>query len=338
MTAPVSYDVVVPTVLRPSLDRLVESLASGRGPLPDRVLVVVDGDGARMPARPEPLAERLVVMRSPGRGPAAARNAGWRAATSDWVVFLDDDVVPQHDWRERLVGDLARLPAHVAASQGGVRVPLPASRRPTDCERNVRGLEEARWATADMAVRRGGLAAAGGFDERFARAYREDSDLGLRLARAGLGIVEGDRVVEHPPAPSRLWSSVRRQAGNADDALMRALHGPGWRQAAGAPKGRRTRHLAIAVAAAVTGLSVARGAAKPAGAAAALWFLGTAELAWARIAPGPRDRAEIGRMLVTSVALPLVATVWWLIGWARVPWLLARGGPRPEPPGLEAVA
>jgi ADP-heptose:LPS heptosyltransferase len=42
--------------------------------------------------------------------------------------------------------------------------------------------------------------------------------------------------------------SVRLQAGNADDVLMRALHGPGWRAGAGESGGRRGRHLATTLA------------------------------------------------------------------------------------------
>jgi histidinol-phosphate phosphatase family protein len=38
------------------------------------------------------------------------------------------------------------------------------------------------------------------------------------------------------------------------------------------------------------------------------WTAVTAEFAWRRIAPGPRDRAEVRRMLLTSVAIPVAAT------------------------------
>jgi hypothetical protein len=96
-----------------------------------------------------------------------------------------------------------------------------------------------------MAFRRDALAAVGGFDERFPRAYREDADLALRLLEAGYELVRGRRCVTHPVGPSRPLDSVRRQAGNADDALMRALHRSDWRRRAGAPRGRLAVHTAV---------------------------------------------------------------------------------------------
>ncbi len=196
--------------------------------------------------------------------------------------------------------------------QGRIVVPLPAGRRPTDWERNTRGLERARWATADIAYRRAALEAVGGFDERFPRAYREDADLGLRVVAAGWRIVPGERTVRHPVRPAPAWVSLAKQAGNADDVLMRRLHGRDWRARAGVPAGRRPRHLAVV--AAVAGALAAR---RP-GLAAAAWLAGTAELAWARIAPGPRTPREVATMAWTSALMPFAATGWWLWGHATL--------------------
>jgi histidinol-phosphate phosphatase family protein len=199
----------------------------------------------------------------------------------------------------------------VGGSQGRIVVPLPADRRPTDWERNVAGLEDARWATADLAYRRSALQHTGGFDERFPRAYREDADLGLRVTAAGWTIERGARHVVHPVGAADARVSLRKQAGNADDALMDALHGPGWRERAGAPAGRRRRHLAIAAAGlAALVLPGRRGRAL----ALAGWAAGTGELALRRIAPGPRTPAEIWAMAWTSAAMPFAATGWWLAG------------------------
>jgi len=360
----IRYEVVVPTAGRPCLRSLLAALAAGEGPLPERVLVVddrADRSGAIVePHPPGPLAGRVHVLVGTARGPAAARNRGWRAVRAEWVAFLDDDVFPPPGWRAALALDLAGLSEDVAGSQGRVRVPLPRDRRPTDWERNVAGLERARWATADIAYRREALAAVGGFDERFPRAYREDADLGLRIVRSGRRLVRGRRTVLHPVAPARPAVSLAKQAGNADDALMRALHGRDWRERAGVPRGRRRRHLATAAAGLVAaGATMARltrpniagrrsfagRRSRPivsprrasrrsspfAALAGAAWLAGTVELAWARIAPGPRTRGEVATMAWTSALMSFAAAGWWLGGVAAAPRLARSGGPRPRP-------
>jgi histidinol-phosphate phosphatase family protein len=342
----VTVDIVVPTVGRKSLTALLESLAA-QTVTPGRIVLV---DDRRCPERPLPIPPaaatlRLDVVRTGGRGPAAARNAGWRTSDANWVAFLDDDVLPPADWFGALLADLALDGRQLAASQGRLRVPLPTGRRPTDWERNVAGLERAQWATADMAYRRSALAAVGGFDERFPRAYREDADLGLRVVRAGGRIARGRREVTHPVRPADRWVSIRLQRGNADDVLMRVLHGPEWRRNAGVPPGRRSRHLAVTAAGltAVAGLAAAasrrRRPAALTAVAAAGWLVGTAEFAWARIAPGPRTGAEVTTMLLTSAVLPAAATWHTVAGIARLARLLRPGAPGPtsgsrsEPPG-----
>src|SRR3954470_15813608 len=309
--------VVVPTIGRPSLDVLLEALAAAAGPRPAE-LILVDDRPTGSPLRPErPGLPPVRVVRTGGGGPARARNLGWRTARTEWIAFLDDDVVPDADWYQRLAEDLAHLPSDVAGSQGRVRVPLPVDRRPTDWERGTAGLATSSWITADLAYRRAALAAVGGFDERFPRAFREDSDLALRVMDAGGRLVRGERWVTHPVRPADRWISLRVQAGNADDVLMRRLHGPTWRKRADAALGRRPQHLAITAAAlGAVGLAAAR---RPRGAALAAlaWAAGTAEFAWARIRPGPRTRDETVTMALTSAVIPPLASWHYLRGLAR---------------------
>src|SRR5215207_6256016 len=254
--------VVVPTIGRPSLDVLLDALAVAPGPRPAE-LILVDDRPVGEPLRPDrPGLPPVRVVRTGGGGPAGARNLGWRTAGTEWVAFLDDDVVPDPDWYERLEQDLAT----------------------------------SSWITADLAYRRSALAAVGGFDERFPRAFREDSDLALRVMDTGARLVRGERWITHPVRPTDRWVSVRVQAGNADDVLMRRLHGPGWRERADAPLGRRPQHTAVtATALGAVGLAAA-GRPRAAALAALAWAAGTAEFAWVRIAPGPRTRHEVATM------------------------------------------
>lgn len=327
-------DVVVPTIGRPSLGALLGSLAACAGTPPRRVIVVDDRPHADAPLPiPHRLAGRTDVVATGGCGAAAARNVGWRHAGAPWVAFLDDDVVVPQDWLDQLEADLAACGHDVGASQGRITVPLPSDRRPTDWERNVAGLERARWATADMAYRRAVLAAVGGFDERFRRAYREDTDLGLRVTAAGWRILRGQRRVIHPVRPAMASVSVRAQTGNADDVLMAALHGRGWRQAGGVGRGRRPVHLATVAAAATAAAAALAGRRSTAWVAGGTWAALCADFAWRRIAPGPRDRREVITMAWTSAVLPFAATGQWLYGISRLPRLLRRPGPSPQLPG-----
>ncbi len=308
--------VVVPTIGRPSLQALLEALANGDGPVPAAVIVVDDRPTTDAATSIRELTEALAdldlvglcVLSSHGGGPAKARNVGWRKASTEWVSFLDDDVIPDRDWRQRLAADLAAADARTAGVQGRVRVPLPWDRLPTDWERSTAGLASAQWITADMTYRRAVLSAVGGFDERFPRAFREDADLGLRVSTAHGALTTGQRWITHPVRPADDWVSVRQQQGNADDMLMHRLHGADWRSLVKAPVGRRSRHLAVTSAALAAAGLVAAGQRRSALAAALGWLGGTVDFAWARISAGPRDWPEVRRMVATSAVIPLTAT------------------------------
>lgn len=329
-------DLVIPTIGRASLVIVLASLARCTGPRPGRIVLVDDRAGSNRDLVVGPLptwiTERLLVVRTGGIGPAAARNAGWRPTHGQWVAFIDDDVELPEDWLLALRNDVGTCGDHVGAVQGNVVVPLPGHRRPTDWERNVAGLERARWATADMAYRRDVLQDVGGFDERFRRAYREDADLGLRVVAAGWTIVQGTRHLWHPVRDADGGVSLRVQAGNAEDAFMLVRHGPRWRRRAGVPAGRRPWHL-ITVAAALLGLrSAVAGKQRTAAGYGLLWAGLTVDFTARRILPGPRDAAEAWRMVWTSALLPFAATAQYLRGVLTLPWRLTSTGPRPGRP------
>jgi glycosyltransferase involved in cell wall biosynthesis len=121
-----AISIVVPTRDRPAALRgCLAALARQSAPGLD--VVVVD-DGSRERATVDAAVADLAgarVVRSPGRGPATARNLGARAASGDVICLLDDDCEPEHEWAERLAAAVRRAPGGIA---GGRTVAPPGAR------------------------------------------------------------------------------------------------------------------------------------------------------------------------------------------------------------------
>jgi glycosyltransferase involved in cell wall biosynthesis len=138
------------------------------------------------------------------RGPAAARNAGWRTASAPIVAFTDDDCRPSPGWLE------AGLRAMEATANGtgeaivqGLTAPDPreADRLgPFSRSLNVPRLDH-WYATANMFYARATLERLEGFDElTFSRPGGEDTDLAWRAIGAGVPAGFSDEA--------RVWHAV----------------------------------------------------------------------------------------------------------------------------------
>jgi GT2 family glycosyltransferase len=158
--------------------------------------------------------ELVVVEDSEGRGPAWARNAGWRGTSADLIVFVDDDCVAAPGWLEALVA---------AASSGAVvqgRVEPAEPMRPFSRSLVVRDGPGPWFQTANVAYPRSVLESVDGFDADAFPFVGEDTDLawraravGARFAFAPDALVRHDVVRQGPVGALRFafrWSdSVR---------------------------------------------------------------------------------------------------------------------------------
>jgi glycosyltransferase involved in cell wall biosynthesis len=319
-TVHVSASVVIPTRGRPQLlERCLEAVC--RQTLPGEryeIIVVDDGPAAETQAVVErcaaQAARRLAVryLPSPGpHGPAAARNRGWRLARGAIVAFTDDDTQPDATWLE---AGLRAFQPETHAVTGRIVMPLPA--QPTDYELDASGLARSEFVTANCFCRKAILERLGGFDERFALAWREDSDLHFRMLQIGAQIVHAaDAVVVHPIRPAPWGVSLRQQKKVMFDVLLYRQHRFLYRRRIrGAP--RWDYHIA-AGALLATPAAVALGAPGLALAAGAVWLAITAALAAKRLRHTSRRLGHVMEMIVTSALIPPLAVFWRIAGAVR---------------------
>lgn len=313
--------VVIPTFRRPVLlARCLDAVLAQDYAGEFEVIVVDDGgteDTRELVAALAPAGGRpaLRYLRPTlAHGPAVARNCGWRAALGELIAFTDDDAVPDPDWLTRGAAAMGDSPgaSPYAAVCGRVRVPV-THKPPTDHERMTQGLEDAEFVTANAFVWRGALARVRGFDERFTRAWHEDSDLHFRLLRdAGrVGRCE-TAVVTHPVRRERWGVCLRQQRNAYFDALLYKKHPQLYRQRIH-PLPPWNYYLIVGGALGVPLLALA-GQPVGAGLSGLVALALVMHLAAARLRHTAHTPAHVGEMLVTSALIPFLSVYWRMRG------------------------
>ncbi|AXI44672.1 glycosyl transferase family 2 [Sulfitobacter sp. SK012] len=189
------------------------------------VIVVADPTGIAA-AEKMPFAELLKLVPFDEANISEARNLGLVHAAGDVVAFIDDDAIPEPQWLRYLTAPVVK--PNVAAMTGFVR-----GRNGISFQWRAQGLNglgqpgglevDATQATVltppkgraiktegtNMAFRRDVLVAIGGFDPAF-HYYLEETDLNMRLARAGHATAISPLAeVHHGFAPNRMRRADR---------------------------------------------------------------------------------------------------------------------------------
>lgn len=314
--------VIIPSYRRDDLlQRCLDALAVQQFPATQyEILVVDDGRSATTRTLVERMAKRLGAhpalryLTPPGgvRGPAAARNAGWRGARGEIVAFTDYDTVATPQWLHEAARAMVGEPgSQIGAAWGPVSVPLPPE--PTDFARNSAGLEQAVFTTANAFVRRRVLMDIDGFDERFKRAWREDADLYFTLLERGYRVVHAPgALMRHPVREAPFGISLKQQRNMLFDALLFKKHPHLYctKIASRPPLGY---YLAVFALCAGCELLLLKQAG-PALVAFSIWFGYTLCFTLQRLHGTSHAPRHVLEMLLTSAAIPLLAVLWRLAG------------------------
>ncbi|HEX3324654.1 MAG TPA: glycosyltransferase [Solirubrobacterales bacterium] len=235
-----SLSVVIPTKDRaPALARTLAALEAQRAGDASIEAIVVDngsGDGTvdQVRGRAAGAAIPIRLLEQPDGGPAAARNAGVRAAGGEVLLFLGDDTEPDgpdllrahldlHAARpEEAYGVLGRItwsprspvtPFMSWLENGGPQFHYgEIGAGPVDAA--------SYFYSSHASVKRSLFERVGGFDERFPTAAVEDTDLGTRLADTGLELDYHPELLvlhDHPTTPAQ---SLRRSVAVGRSAAL----------------------------------------------------------------------------------------------------------------------
>jgi GT2 family glycosyltransferase len=205
--------VIVPTSDRPdSLALCLERLVHQRR-APDDVdyEILVTDDGASFSAKKVVDGCSAASCRwipGPRRGPAANRNSGAAHASGEWLVFIDDDCVPNGDLLTHYAAAARQNPG-CGVFEGRIAADRPKRHPLEECPLNERGGN--LW-SCNFMISRDLFKKLGGFDELFPHAAGEDWELCHRLKKAGEPIVFLPMAsVTHPWRPGTVGSYWRQR-------------------------------------------------------------------------------------------------------------------------------
>ena len=142
----------------------------------------------------------------PARGPAANRNHGAHQASGDWLVFTDDDCLPQPGWIEAF----SQHTEHCDVMEGKTGASNRRTRHDQDCPINETG--GYLW-SCNFAIRREAFLHLGGFNENFPVAAMEDVELNYRINKSDLRLLFlSTAEVKHPWRMRKGRSFMRAKA------------------------------------------------------------------------------------------------------------------------------
>lgn len=239
------------------------------------------------------------------KGPAAARNLGWLNARGKIVAFTDDDCMPDKSWLPEIEKSLE--PDSLQAITGRVIVPL--GMRPTDYARNTAALETADFITANCACTKEALFRAGGFDERFGTAWREDSDLEFKLLTENIPVRRvASAIVTHPVRQAKWGISLKEQKKTLYNALLYKKYPQLYRQKI-QPR-PPVLYYAIVAAFVVMLAGAITGNRDVAIFGLMVWVAMNMEFMMERLRRTARTPQHIAEMIATSLVIPFLSIYW----------------------------
>lgn len=158
---------------------------------------------------------QLHLLRVEHGGPAKARNAAAKAASTDWLAFLDADMMASPTWIDRGLGLIAQHP-EAGGFEG--RTEIGDKEHVTPFTHQTANVHGGRYPTCNLIVR----TALCHFNSDYPIPFREDSDLAFTILEAGYEIRFDEHLLAfHPPLKPNYQRPLISACRYYYDAILR---------------------------------------------------------------------------------------------------------------------
>ena len=206
----IKFSVVIPTYHRNDLlAKCLDCLAPNIQTLAaEQYEVIVTDDGFQTTA--EEIIKQdypwVKWVAAPRKGPAANRNNGAKYAQGEWLVFTDDDCLPDPQWLEAYRDAMDKISL---ALEGSIHPCGDISLEDdlAECPVNTKG--GCFW-SANIAIKRSLFESLGGFDPNYLIAAQEDQDLKIRVESLTNILFIPNAKVFHPVRVISLSQAISR--------------------------------------------------------------------------------------------------------------------------------
>jgi GT2 family glycosyltransferase len=176
------------------------------------LIVTDDSDNESVLLALKAIFPKVQFIKGPKKGPAANRNTGASFAKTDWLIFIDDDCIPDPQCLEIYYQAILSNPA-VAFFEGAIYQDRPRLSLAEEAPTNREG--GCFW-SCNLAIKKSIFDQMNGFDTDFPYAAYEDMDFSKRLKQAGFKTqFLSQAAVCHPWRTVSGWKKFWRQRSSA---------------------------------------------------------------------------------------------------------------------------
>jgi len=211
----VKVSVVVPVYnSAKTLSKTIEALMS-QNFLEDNFEILIADDGSTDSTAEIVKRYPVKYLHQDNKGPAAARNLGWKFSSGNIVCFTDSDCIPEKDWISKII---KAYTSEQIVGVGGSYDIVNSESLLASCiheeivQRHLKMPKEVNYLGAfNVSYRRSILEEVGGFNESYSDASGEDNDIAYRVVKKGYTLIFDKNIKVGHYHPTSLLRYLKQQ-------------------------------------------------------------------------------------------------------------------------------